>query len=288
MRKSFLLLPLVGAFAYLTLSSNSGGKSGNLTGSPSGSTGCGSCHGNSAVTGVTVTFELDSAGVPVTHYKAGMVYTLKMIGTNTTTFTLPKFGYQMVTVMGTGSTQAGTFSTVPTGSNTHTSGGLTVLGQTTPNSPSTGTGATGTVYTLSAGWTAPVAGSGTVSVHAVLNAVNNNGGDDNGDKWNTGTASFQEWTVSHVGVAEVDGQNNAVAYPSPVTADLNIALGNTQSGTSQVSVFDINGRLVAQQSINTAVANQVTTFGTDRWAQGIYNVVITSGNTSKTITVVKK
>ena len=125
MKKTFLLLPIIGAFAYITLSSNHNGYGSNRTGSHGGTVGCGSgCHASTATAGVTMGIELDSAGVPVTHYKAGMSYVLKMTGTNTTTNTLPKFGAQLTVVSGSGSTsvdRGSTFSSVPTGMSTYTS-----------------------------------------------------------------------------------------------------------------------------------------------------------------------
>jgi hypothetical protein len=62
------------------------GSLGNFTGCSSG----GGCHKNSVTTTVGVALELDSAGVPVTRYKAGMTYTVKLTGTNGTGNTFAK------------------------------------------------------------------------------------------------------------------------------------------------------------------------------------------------------
>ncbi len=280
MKKRFLLLPLFGAFAYLTLSSDSNGPGGNKTGSHGGSASCGSCHGNSATSGVTLSFVLDSAGTPVTRYKPGMSYTLKMTGTNTTSNNLPKFGMQMSMVSGSGSSSvnAGTFSGLPAGTATHTSSGITILEHTQRLSPASGTGATGTTYEVSVTWTAPVAGTGTVSVYGILNAVNTSpSSDDAGDKWNTGNASFTELPASNVGVNNVAAAAINV-YPNPVSNMFTVAGVN---GT--VQVFDVNGKMIA-----TVAVNNTATIDASGWANGMYILSVNNAGTTTTKTIVKQ
>jgi hypothetical protein len=278
MKKSFLLLPIVGAFAYLTLCSDSGGKSGNLT-----TSGCGSCHGNSPTSGIQLAFSLDSAGTPVTKYKGGMAYTLKLVATNTTSNSLRCFGYQMTAKMGTG-VQAGTFGTLPSGTNTHTSGGLTVLGHTRRISHATGTGAAGTTYMVAVPWTAPAAGSGTVTVNAVLNAVDSNLNDGSSDHWNTGAGTFAEWAAAPSSVSGVANSLAVTAFPNPVAATLTLDFGTNAAGTYSIAVFNLNGQLVATA---TTEANTLA-MNTSNWATGMYSVSITNGGAVKTINVVKQ
>lgn len=269
MKKSFLLLPLIGAFIYVTMSSDSNGPGGNRTGSHGTSgVGCGGgCHGSSSTAGITISFELDSAGVPVNRYMPGMTYTLKMTGTNTTANNLPKYGMQLSMVAGSGSssTQAGSFSGLPTGVSSHTSGGITILEHNQRLSPATGTGATNTTYEVSVTWTAPAAGTGMVSAYGVINAVNTSpASDDAGDKWNTANTSFTELPIP-TSVENVTSAN-ANIYPNPVTDVLNI------SGYSgMVQVYSADGRLIT--SIDNA-----TSISTTNWAPGMYIVTIGSGN----------
>ena len=279
MKKTFLLLPIIGAFAYITLSSNHNGYGSNRTGSHGGTVGCGSgCHASTATAGVTMGIELDSAGVPVTHYKAGMSYVLKMTGTNTTTNTLPKFGAQLTVVSGSGSTsvdRGSTFSSVPTGMSTYTSSSITVLEHTTRLSPTTGTGATGSTYVVSVNWTAPAAGTGTVTAYGVINAVNNSpSSEDAGDLWNNKNVSFSEWpTVSAVENIEL---SNIKLYPNPVTTILNISGFN-----GNVTVFDMNGKVVATETGATAI-------NTGSWVAGVYFVTLHADGNSITRAVVKQ
>ena len=280
MKKTFLLLPLIGAFAYVTLSSNHNGYGTNRTGSRGGTVGCGSgCHATSATAGITMAIELDSAGVPVTHYKPGMSYVLKMTGTNTTSSNLPKYGAQLTVVSGSGSTsvdRGSTFSSLPTGMSTYSSGTITVLEHTTRLSPTTGTGATGTTYVVSVNWTAPTAGTGTVTAYGVVNAVNNSpSSEDNGDLWNNKNVSFAEWPAAVNAVENVTASDINV-YPNPVTNVLNITGFN-----GAVTVYDMNGKAVANE-------NDVTSINTSNWVAGMYFVVLNSNGAVTTKTIVKQ
>lgn len=282
MKKSFLLLPLIGAFVYVTMSSDSNGPGGNRTGSRGGTIGCGGggCHGSSANTGITVAFELDSAGTPVTRYKPGMTYTLKMTGTNTTSSSLPKFGMQMSMVSGSGSSsvnQGASFASLPSGVSSHTSSTITILEHNQRLSPTSGTGGTSTTYVVSASWTAPAAGTGTVTAWGVVNAVNNSPANaDAGDLWNGGSASFTE-LPSNVGVNNVAAATITV-YPNPVS---NVFTVSGVNGT--VNVFDVNGKIISTVSVNNTAAIDASA-----WANGVYFLSISNDGQVISKTIVKQ
>ena len=280
MKKTFLLIPIIGACLYVSLSSNASGYGANRTGSHGGTVGCGGgCHGNSSTAGITIGIELDSAGVPVTHYKAGMSYTLKMTGTNTTTNALPKFGAQLTVVSGSGGTsvnRGATFSSLPTGMSTYTSSTITVLEHDTRLLATTGGGATGSTYVVSVGWTAPAAGTGTVTAYGVVNAVNNSpASEDAGDKWNSGNTAFPEWPAAVSAVENVTA-NDVNVYPNPVTNVLNIGGYN-----GDVTVYDMNGKIIAQETA-------VSSINTSSWVAGVYYVVMNNNGVAVTKAVVKQ
>lgn len=280
MKKRFLLLPLLGLGLYFSLTSSSNGYNQNRTGSHGGTVGCGSCHGSSAVSGITVAVELDSAGTPVTRYKPGMTYTIKLTGTNTTSSTLPAFGMELSVVSGSGtsSANAGTLSGYPSTVSPATgSGSITYLTHNTPISPASGTGASGTTYVVTTTWTAPAAGTGTVTAYGLINAVNNNGNDDNGDKWNTANASFTELPASGVGVNNVAASDINV-YPNPVSSVLNVTGVN-----GSVQVFDVNGKLISSVSVNNSA-----TIDASGWANGLYFVSINNAGQVTNKTIVKQ
>ncbi|MBS1586169.1 MAG: T9SS type A sorting domain-containing protein [Bacteroidetes bacterium] len=171
-------------------------------GNPTGCAGAG-CHGNTATTGITLAVEVDTVGgTPVTQYKPGVTYTIKISGTNTTANILPKYGFQAAVIKGSAAVQT------PVNAGTLQQAGLpagvayrsaspgnyvcNIVEHSSPLNPTTGTGGNGTTYVQSFTWTAPAAGTGTVSVWAVLNAVNNDLTNSSADKWNTNHISLTE------------------------------------------------------------------------------------------------
>ncbi len=274
MKKKVILFSMLAAGLYVSLSSNKTGYGSNRTGSHGAAVGCSSCHG-SANSGVTIAIELDSAGVPVTRYKPGMTYTLKLTGTNGTAATnLNGFGGQLSIVrgIGTSSSNAGTLSAPTTGSTIRTgTGSILYIEHSTRISPAIGTGGSGTTYVLSATWVAPVAGSGTVTAFGLINAVNCNNSDGSGDYWNNGSAAFTELPTGALEAATVV-EADAKMYPNPVSNVLNF------SGYSgHCTITDISGKLVFSGNVSGN-----TSINTSSWTNGTYIVSI-NGTASKTI-----
>ncbi len=296
MKKKVLLFGLVAGMGSLALSSYHSGAAANgqydctgaetaATGSFAGNpTGCtnGGCHGvgTAASTAVTTSIELDSAGVATTHYKGGMTYTVKLMGSTTGSNTY--YGFQMNALKGTASAasnaDAGTWGTTGLPANTQvtapTAGTqLTCVEQTRAIAAST--------LPLSFTWTAPATGTGSISLWAVLNFVNHNGSADAGDLWNTTMSVIAEWPAS-TGVAEVATADLKV-FPNPTVDVLNIDM---TAGNCTVTVFDLNGRLVASGDRTTN--GQTLSINTASWATGVYQVVVASGADRKVVSVVKK
>ena len=197
MKQKITLFVFVGLISVLLSSYKSGAASNNGTdgtGAEGTSTGVGcsggGCHGST--TANTVTLELDSAGSAVTSYHPGVAYTVKITTTNATDSTLPKFGFQVASVLAsgagtTGAVQAGSWgASLPTNvqnTNAAASGlAIDIIEQTRAITATTGTGANGTVYTEVIPWTAPATGSGSVMFYGIINAVNGNGNADGTDK----------------------------------------------------------------------------------------------------------
>lgn len=171
-------------------------------GNPTGCAGA-SCHGTTATAGITLAIEVDTVGgTPVTQYKPGITYTIKISGTNTTTNILAKYGFQTSVIKGANAAptpvnagtlqQAGLPAGVAYRSASPGNYVCNIIEHSTPLNPTTGTGGQGTTYVQSFSWTAPAAGTGTVSVWAALNAVNNDLTNSTADKWNTNHISLTE------------------------------------------------------------------------------------------------
>ncbi|MEI6507175.1 MAG: T9SS type A sorting domain-containing protein [Bacteroidota bacterium] len=252
---------------------------------PTGCSAGNGCHSSSANTGIAVSVELDSVGVPTTHYKAGMTYTLKLTGTNNTISNLPKFGFQLGCIKGS----AAAVTPVPTGSwvsptptGTHLAAPqaqnfvVPMLEQTTALAPTSGTGGVGTIYSKTFTWTAPVSGTGTISMWAVLNAVNGNNNNDAGDLWNTTHLVINEWPAN-TGISSI-GENNMriKIFPIPAQNNLNFSYTLNQSSSVTIQLFDLQGKVV------TTLLNEDQTAGEknlnvpflDNLRNGIYFVKV--------------
>lgn len=246
----------------------------NTTGSDGGTSACsgGGCHGGSLSSALGTTLEFDSAGVPVTSYVPGGNYTVKITATNSTGLTLPKFGFQMVSITaassgGSNNVQAGTWSsTLPaTVRNTTTAfSGLTipVIEQSGYLTPASGTGANGTVYTETISWTAPAAGTGDVMFFGTIQAVNNNG-NESGDKSQQATP---------LTITEAVAGPNSINDPALISAirvypTVTSGVVNVKSTLPDLSyeVYNVEGALHTQGTISGS--QSINLSGT---ASGIY------------------
>ena len=301
MKKRILLFTLSAGIGILCFSSYRSGAARNgydCTGAEAGGTGSfanpvgcnsGGCHGTSVTPTVQVTIELDSAGVPVNNYKAGQTYTVKLTGTNGTGSSLSQYGFQLAamkdTVAAATVADGGTWSTtVPTSTHITAPGTYTMLTVIEQSSAIT---FSGTTFTQSFTWTAPVSGTGRISFWAVINMVNGNGNADAGDKYNTGHLVVNE-IASGVGVATVSANGAVTAYPNPVTNLLQVSLDGVNAGSYTIAAFDLNGRNVATEAAAVVGGSFNKTINTAAWAPGVYQIVVNGNGFSKVLKVVKQ
>ncbi len=274
MKKKILLFTSSLAIAALTFSSYStgyGGGGGNATGAAGSTVGCTPCHGSlTSATMGSITVINKSTSLPVTKYTAGVTYQVNLIGSNTAT--LSKFGFQAA-VTNSSSANAGTLIATST-SNTivRTAGGVSLIEHSTPISA-----ITAGVYNISFDWTAPAAGTGTVTFYGVLNAVNGNGSSDAGDDPSNGfTTVLTENTTSIAGLKATVASK---LYPNPCTNVLNIELLN--AGNFTAKIIDISGRQLLETS------NQKTIDVTSL-SSGVYFIKIMQGNAQQVASFVKQ
>ncbi|MBC7553293.1 MAG: T9SS type A sorting domain-containing protein [Taibaiella sp.] len=289
MKKGFLLLPIIAGIAYISLTSYSSGYTANASGSGS-ATGCGGsgCHGTSATTGIIDSVYLDSAGmgVFVNKYTPGKSYIIHFGAANTTTNNLPKFGFQLSVVNAAGTANAGTLSAI-TSTSLNTSGIIHFIGQTTPLAPLFGTGGIGTAYRVDIPWVAPAAGTGSVKIYGVINAVSGNGSEGPEDKWNAKSATITERTTTPpASVNDVESGLQISAFPNPCVSNMHLQLINA-SGTYNVTVSDMSGKVVLSQ-VTEANGTTVAAINMSQLAGGVYHVAVSQGGTVKIATVTKQ
>lgn len=272
----------------------SGGESG--LSNPTGCTSGGGCHASSANANIVVVLELhDSTGTAVTSYKPGHNYTVRFTGTNNTSSNLPAFGFQVTATVGTTElvtpTNAGTFGSAPTGCTVAAPQAnnfvLNVFEQTQALRPASGTGSNGTIYQDSITWTAPAAGTGSISLWAAVNAVDNNGTNDQGDLWNTQHTIITEdttTTVVNTGISTLTS-GSISAYPNPVNDVLTLQWSGAAAGSYALTVYSSTGQLISSEQ--TQFSGSATQINTAAWAPGIYLVSLRNADQTKVIRILK-
>jgi hypothetical protein len=78
---------------------------------------------------------------------------------------------------------------------------------------------------------------------------------------------------------------NAVAYPNPFADSFNIDIAGGLSQDANVKVYDMTGRLLELKAVKSE-AQQIT-LG-EAYPSGVYNVIVTQGEFSKTLRVIKR
>ena len=210
---------------YVTMQSKDNGYTTN-------GTSCGSCHGNVS-SATTVSFP----GAPSTAI-AGQTYNMQFAMSHAT-FT--KYGFN---IYATG----GTFATVSSG--TKLSGGQLTHSTVLTNG------------TVDFKWTAPVI-PGTYTIKGVGNAVNGNGTDDTGDKWNTTSISIIVGFPANVKNIEATTIN---CYPNPATNQ--VVVEGITSQVNHIVLFNLFGQIIhptytfdgAKCNINTSALSAGTYF----------------------------
>ncbi len=234
----------VGAMIFTTgipqANSLSNGAPAGKTGSPADGATCNSagCH-----TGATVPFTagLISSTVPVTGYVPGATYTI------TGTIIRPghtKFGFEISPQNSVG-TKLGSIAI--------TSSQTQIVGLKYITHTSSGTSGSGS-KSWSFNWIAPAAGTGVVTFYGAFNATNSNS-IPSGDSIFTSTLTVAENLSTGLGaLSEIS--KNITTYPNPVTDELHITNALNSLGEIQLSIIDINGRLVkrvANATVNSTI-----------------------------------
>lgn len=258
-----LPLSAVGVFGVLSsfyLSSYSSGlaangNDGTSSGAPN-SIACASCHRGGAFGTATSATLLGADGVPVEAYVPGQTYTLKI---DIATATTPGgYGFQALVVDATRA-QAGTFGAAP--ANTR----VTELNDRSyfEHSRRLASG------TQEIAWTAPASGTGSVTLYAVGNAVNGNGG-TSGDLPDEAIVTFREGTASSTAESAWPAQFS-VRTPGRGVVEI-IATDDGPAETYTVELYDLSGRRQATGVL--AKADEVT-FG--NLTAGIHVVMVKTG-----------
>lgn len=92
--------------------------------------------------------------------------------------------------------------------------------------------------------------------------------------------------AEQVGVNELLNQEAvSTVYPNPATAQLNLQFGQNATGKTDVSIYDMSGKLVHTAQLNE-VASTLYTFDTTELPNGVYSVKVMNNGSVENHTVV--
>ena len=283
----------------------------DCTGATGSRVGCGGGGCHRTTSSIATVIELDSAGFPVTSYYPGQSYTVKISATNSTGNNLPDFGFQMASVLLSGSgtstpTQGGTWdSTALPASVQYTIAGtcqvcsgwpIPIIEHSAAIAATSGSGGNGTTYVESIQWTAPDSGTGPVILYGALNAVNGDG--SNGGDYSQVAPSD---TIREAVIAPADTTRTGIntlseklnsfkAYPTLMNDNVTLSFNVKEASNVSVSLVSMEGQTVrtfmTQESLGQGSFKR--TFNVEGLTTGVYLVRLQIGNSSLVSKVVKE
>ncbi len=262
MKKQVILFSLFTAFLYVILAGNASGPGTwsalELTG-VTGTATCGlaGCHTSPAGASILTSVQLISGTTGTSTYTPGGSYFIRISGFNASTVTsLPRFGFQVSAVTASSANAGIMVEPVPFFTHTVTAGGINLVEHSTALSSTGGTGAPGSTYTLDIPWTAPPAGTGTVTLRGIVNGVNADA-TSFGDAWGAGSATVTEATS---GVSPISGTLSMCVGGTTSLTDATPG-GTWSSGSPGVAAIGATG-IVTGLSAGTSFISYATGSGT--------------------------
>lgn len=223
------------ALGSLNFSSGPTNSAGDRTGSPVADGTCSSCH-NGGDFGTETEIELltsDNDGTVVEEYMPGVEYLVRI---NVATDTDPAaYGFQAV-ILDAGNNSVGTYGAAPDDARFSMDDGRTYVEHTQRRETSE----------VLIPWTAPEAGTGTVTVFAAGNAVNGNGG-NSGDEVNLAQLELVEAATSSARELLTAEAWRAYAVQGELYVDL---FDRADNEPLVLRVYDAVGRTVVEADLN--------------------------------------
>ncbi|MBK8428958.1 MAG: T9SS type A sorting domain-containing protein [Lewinellaceae bacterium] len=276
--------------AFIGLLTLSGNKNGRASQSGAGNTGapgdqtlngapltCTGCHDDNAFNSIVFVQVLDTGGVAITHYTPGRLYNAR-VSVNASGTGLSGYGFQMIALRDTGNIDLDGFSDI------------------NPNNYKIATINNGRTYAEHANtsasnifnvrWTAPAAGTGSVTFYAAGNAVNGNNNSDGDGASNTSLRLFEEITLSS-GDEQVSAVPLVSVSPNPVSDVAQLELNLQQAGQYQLTAYNLSGSSIWSSALNLPAGISNYQIPTENWEAGTYYLSVNSMKYRKIVKILK-
>lgn len=209
------------------------GSPGNYSGSPSDGNSCVQCHTGSAVNSGVGTPSISAPGL-VSGYVPGQTYTITASIIETGIF---DFGFQVTAERDANNAKTGTFI-LTDAVNTRFPFNLTTILTSITHTNSGTAGFNSRTWTFD--WTAPGAGTGSVTFYGSFNSANGTG-QSNGDKIYTTSLNVIE---GGVGMEEKNIFTDVKIYPNPTSSFIKIF---TNEEINNLKIYNIDGQIVLKE-----------------------------------------
>lgn len=251
------------ALAFL-LMNNSGGVAStqgqDRTGSPVSNNPCSQCHSGGSFSTVADFTVSDAQGNPVTTYVPGETYDLSY---EITASGATRYGMQAVALLGNNS-NAGSLANPSSNAKITTLNSRRYLEQNAASSSN--------IFT--AEWTAPNAGSGSVTFYGSALAVNGNGGTSGDEYTNIPTFTLGEDNSSNT--MSLAGLQDARLLPNRVQNELHLRLELNNTQDLQMRVVDMMGRTWRNEQLGHLQGMQDKYWSVTDLPQGWYQLQLLS------------
>lgn len=219
---------------------------------------CLSCHNQGPITASLAITVLDNNNQPVTQYHPGQQYiaSVKITGMGTT---IQGYGFQMIALRDAGNTDLDGFTDV------------------NPNNYKIATITNGRTYaehdnisgsnTFNVKWTAPAAGTGSVTFYASGNAINGNG-TTSGD--GAGFSNLKLTEAASVATDEPTAGLPLKIFPNPMTGDAQLDAGALTPGDYRVSAYNSSAVKVWEEQVWLTGGNTALNIPASGWPAGAY------------------
>jgi Reeler domain len=237
---------------------------------------CINCHNQGPISASLAISVLDADNQPVTQYQPGQEYNAQVKITATGSG-LVGHGFQMIALRDAGNTDLDGFS------------------DTNPNNYKIATISNGRTYaehdnisvsnTFNVKWTAPGAGTGSVTFYAAGNGVNANGG-TGGDG-----SGFSSLKLTEIGTASAGEPIKALVpmavSPSPMLENAFLKIGQAASGDYRLRAFDNTAKMVWENQLWLPETGATVELPTATWSPGVYYLQLEGAGGASIVKAVK-
>lgn len=240
---------------------------------------CQSCHNTSSSIQVSVDIEVrDDAGSVVTEYISETTYDVK-VTINTLSGSPSAFGFQLLCLdapLNVPGNNWDAFSNAASNVRiaTATNGRQYAEHKGPSNSNE-----------FMVQWTAPAAGSGTITLYSCGNGVNLNDS-SSGDR-----AACSQLQLTEGESTAVEDFAEAVSlniFPNPVDDVLNVAINSQESGSFDLQIYNLLGQMVKAEKLDLQTGNQQKSINLSDLTEGTYFLQLSNGEKLTSRKVVKR